>query len=70
MTPDVHGLWVQPGDITGMCDRLVQLARSDELRSSLAHAARLHVIRNNSAEAVLQQLTRLYDDLIHKTPHS
>jgi glycosyltransferase involved in cell wall biosynthesis len=66
MTPGVHGLWVQPGDITGMSDRLVQLAQSAELRASLAHEARLHVIRRNSVEAVLEQLTGLYDDLIRK----
>jgi glycosyltransferase involved in cell wall biosynthesis len=69
MTPDVHGLWVQPGDVTAMCDRLVRLAGSGELRASLAHEARLHVIRYSSVEAVLQPLTRLYDDLIHGDPN-
>ena len=66
MEPDVHGLWVQPGDIQGMCDRLVQLAESAPLRTKLAEAARLHVIQNSSVEAVNELLLDIYSQLIRK----
>ena len=66
MKPDVHGLWVQPGDIQGMCDRLIQLARSPPLRAKLAEAARLHVVQNSSVEAVIEALLKIYSQLLRK----
>ena len=67
MEPDVHGLWVQPGDIQGMCDRLVQLAESPPLRAKLTEAARVHVIQNSGVEAVNELLLEIYSQLIRKS---
>ena len=67
MKADVHGLWVQPGDIQGMCDRLVQLAESPQLRAKLAEAARRHVMQNSSVEAVIEPLLEIYEQLIRKS---
>jgi glycosyltransferase involved in cell wall biosynthesis len=66
MEPDVHGLWVQPGDIQGMCDRLVQLAESPPLRAKLAEAARRRVVQDSSVEAVIEALLKIYARLLRK----
>jgi len=60
MVPDVHGLWIQPGDIEGISARLVELARSPERRRSLGGAAREHVIAHNSVASVIGQLIGVY----------
>ena len=66
MEPDVHGLWVQPGDIQGMCDRLVQLAASPPLRAKLAEAARCRVVQDSSVEAVIEALLKIYAQVLRK----
>jgi glycosyltransferase involved in cell wall biosynthesis len=60
MVPDVHGLWVQPGDIQGMSDAMAMLATSPERRARLANAAREHVVANSSVQVVNDQLVSLY----------
>lgn len=60
MEPDVHGLWMPPGDINGITDRLVQLAQSPELRRRLTDAALERVSRDSSVDAVLNRLLTLY----------
>jgi glycosyltransferase involved in cell wall biosynthesis len=63
MVPGVHGLWVQPGDIQGLCDRMVDLAESKGLRCRLAEAAREHVTAHYSAGIVIDRLIEIYRQL-------
>jgi len=60
MLPDVHGLWMKPGDIDGICACLVKLAESPELRARMGQAAHDHVKANNSIESILEQLISVY----------
>ncbi len=64
MEPGVHGLWMEPGDIQGIADRMVELARSPELRRSLSSAAFARVLANNSVEASITPLLSTYGRLI------
>ncbi len=60
MKPDVHGLWVQPGDIDGLSRAMEALATAPERRATLTTAAREHVVRHNSVQVVIGQLLMLY----------
>ena len=64
MEQDVHGLWVQAGDIQGICDRLVELASSAELRTRLSQAAFAHVSKYNRVEVSIADLLELYGSLV------
>jgi glycosyltransferase involved in cell wall biosynthesis len=60
MQPDEHGLWIRPGDVDGLAQRLADLARSAELRSRLAAAAREQVMCHNSVPVVISRLLQVY----------
>lgn len=60
MQPDVHGLWVNPGDIQGLVDRMSRLAASPELRKRLALAGYEHVLTNYSVMHSNNLLIKLY----------
>ena len=60
MKPDVHGLWVQPGDIEGLSQRHGSTGNITERRATLTTAAREHVVRHNSVQVVHGQLLMLY----------
>jgi glycosyltransferase involved in cell wall biosynthesis len=64
MSPDVHGLWVQPGDVQGLCDRMADLARSTELRRRLSKSACEHVHARYRSDLVIDQLVDVYGRLI------
>jgi glycosyltransferase involved in cell wall biosynthesis len=56
----VHGLIVQPGDVEGLSNALVQLADSATQRLSLASAAYAHVSEQYATDKVIQQLCAVY----------
>lgn len=60
MQAGVHGLWVEPGDVAALCDRLSTLALDAPLRERLGGAARSHVLSHYSADAVIDDLLRVY----------
>lgn len=60
MQPDVHGLWVAPGDVPALADRLAELADNPALRERLARSAHAHVIERNSVAAITAPLLALY----------
>lgn len=60
MVPDVHGLWIQPGDIQGLSDAMATLAMDPVLRARLAAAARDHVMQHSSVQVVSDRLLELY----------
>ena len=64
MVPNVHGLWMKPGDIDGICACLVTLAESPDLRARMGRAAHDHVKANNSIESILEQLLSVYRDVL------
>ena len=64
MTPDVHGLWVQPGDVVGLAQALERLANSADLRGKLTSAAREHVIAHYSTQTVLNDLKSVYREVL------
>ena len=64
MQADVHGLWVEPGDVKGLAERLSGLASSPEWRMKLGAAAREHVLGTYSAQKVVSQVCRAYEDAI------
>ena len=63
MTPDVHGLWVRPGDVESLAQTLERLANSPELRATLACASRQHVAAHYSMETVLESLRAVYREI-------
>lgn len=63
MVQDLHGLWMTPGDIEGMRDRLIRLAQGPELRARLATEAYHHVVRHNSVAAIIEPLLQIYSRL-------
>lgn len=63
MTPEVHGLWIEPGDVKGLAVALSRLAESPELRSRLGHAARSHVLEQFSTERVVSQVCEVYAEV-------
>ena len=60
MEAEVHGLWMEPGDISGISNCLVRLATSPDLRTRLTTAAFSHVVDNNSVDVSIESLMRLY----------
>lgn len=68
MRADEHGLWVEPGDVPGLADRLARLAESPALRERLARAAHAHVIDRNGTPAILASLIALYGRLAATAP--
>jgi len=62
MQKDVHGLWVEPGDVKGLASCLGQLAGSSSLRNELAAAAREHVLAHYSVEAAVSRICDVYRD--------
>lgn len=69
MKPGVHGLWVQPGDIAGLSNCLAELATSPTRRLELADAARVHVERDSSVDAVVRRLVEIYALATSDKPH-
>jgi phenylacetate-CoA ligase len=68
MVPNVHGLWMKPGDIEGICACLVALAESPDLRARMGRAAHDHVKANNSIESILEQLLTVYRGVLAASP--
>jgi glycosyltransferase involved in cell wall biosynthesis len=64
MQPDLHGLWVEPGDVTALTRCLERLAQSPELRARLGEASREHVLAHYSTETVVAQMREVYRDAI------
>lgn len=64
MREDVHGLWVEPGNVPALADRLCELATSSELRERLARAAYAEVVANHSIDACIDALLALYSQLL------
>ena len=64
MERDVHGLWVEPGDVPGLASCLRQLARSPALRRSLTTAARDHVVAHFSLETTVTRVCDVYREAI------
>lgn len=64
MQRDVHGLWVDPGDIHGLASSLAQLARSPPLRRGLATAAREHVVAHFSLETTVARICDVYREAV------
>lgn len=64
MTPEVHGLWVQPGDIAALVQSLERLATSADLRERLTRASREHVIAHYSTQTVLEGLKSVYREVL------
>jgi len=62
MTPEVHGLWIEPGDVSGLAAALERVARSPELRARLGAAARQHVLAEYAAATASGKICRAYDD--------
>ena len=63
MKPEVHGLWVQPGDVGALAQTLERLANSPELREELTRTSRQHVIAHYSMETVLEGLRAVYREI-------
>lgn len=59
----VEGFLVQPGDVDGLAERLVQLLRDDALARQMGLAARHKIERIFSAEAILPHIEALYAGL-------
>jgi glycosyltransferase involved in cell wall biosynthesis len=66
MCRDVHGLWVEPGDIRGLASCLRQLARSPAMRRALATAARDHVVAHFSLETTVERICDVYREAIER----
>lgn len=66
MEPDVHGLWVEPGDVQGLSDRLVALATDMPRRATMAAQAREHVLGRSSVGSVIAQLQRIYTGVLKR----
>lgn len=64
MTEGVHGLWVRPGDIQGLADRVCELAGTASLRSTLARNAHEHVKANFSLEFIVARIHGVYRELL------
>jgi glycosyltransferase involved in cell wall biosynthesis len=64
MKPEVHGLWVQPGDVGALAQTLERLASSPALRAALARASRQHVTMHYSTETVLERLKSVYREIV------
>lgn len=62
MQENVHALWVEPGNVTGLALRLEQLASSGSLRRELAVAAREHVRVHFSLESAVTAICQVYRD--------
>lgn len=62
MTPELHGLWIEPGDVSGLAAALERVAGSPELRARLGAAARQHVLAEYAAETASEKICRAYDD--------
>jgi glycosyltransferase involved in cell wall biosynthesis len=62
MTPESHGLWIEPGDVAGLAAALERVARAPELRASLGAAARQHVLAEYAAATVSEKICQAYDD--------
>jgi phenylacetate-CoA ligase len=60
MVPGLHGLWMKPGDIEGISECLVTLAKSPDLRARMGRAAHEHIKTHNSIESILEQLLAVY----------
>ncbi len=58
MRPNLHGLWVDPGNVDDLAATLERLARSPDLRASLGDAARQHVLANYSSKPQWPRLSR------------
>jgi glycosyltransferase involved in cell wall biosynthesis len=69
MTPEVHGIWVQPGDVDALATSLERLARSPGLRAQLGHASREHVAVHFSTGVVLESLKAVYRDVLAAPRH-
>ena len=63
MKPEIHGLWVQPGDVPALAQALERLANSPELRAKFARASREHVIVHYSTQTVLECLRTVYREV-------
>ena len=64
MTPESHGLWIEPGDVAGLAAALERVAGSPELRASLGAAARQHVLAEYAAATVSEKISQAYDDAL------
>lgn len=62
MTPESHGLWIEPGDVAGLAASLERVAKAPELRASLGAAARQHVLAEYAAATVCEKICQAYDD--------
>lgn len=60
MQPDIHGLWIQPGDVSCLADRLSQLANDPSLRQALSRVAYHHVVEMYSVERSIESIISLY----------
>lgn len=64
MIEGVHGLWVEPGDVQGLADRLGELAGSASLRSTLARNAHEHVTANFAQDFIVARIRGVYRELL------
>ncbi len=64
-------LLVEPGDVAGLKNALLELIQSPELRDQLGQAARRHVLEGFSTERYIQQMTGVYQEILAgKSPTS
>ena len=60
----VDGFLVEPGDVAAMADRLAELAGDSELRARMGAAGRDRVLERYSVERLLDDMDRLYRELL------
>jgi glycosyltransferase involved in cell wall biosynthesis len=63
MQQDVHGLWIEPGDVLGLASCLERLANAPELRAKLRKSSGSHVRSHYSVETVIKRIRALYGEL-------
>ena len=59
------GLLVNPGDVTGLANAIIELVKDGELRKSFGEAAYQRARRDFSQERITRELLTLYSDLLN-----
>lgn len=64
-----NGVWCEPGDPRSLADRIVELARSPELRKRLGEAARRDAIEHHSWSARARALIEAWENIRRSTSY-
>ena len=59
----VEGFLIEPGDVQGLADRMIQLERDAELRLRMGRAARQRAVENYSIGTMSGRLMRIYAEM-------